>query len=75
MAITDELTDFERDLAAVLNKYSVDNDLNTPDFILADMVRSFLQGVQRMQTQRANWGQIPRVDGSLGEQAEARESS
>lgn len=30
--------DFRRELAALLNRYSIDNTMNTPDFILAEFV-------------------------------------
>tara|TARA_Y100000310_G_scaffold341247_1_gene439802 strand:+ start:1709 stop:1885 length:177 start_codon:yes stop_codon:yes gene_type:complete len=41
--------DLERDIAAVLNKHSVEGITNTPDFVLAkvavDALTSFQQGI------------------------------
>ena len=38
-----------KDLAAVLNKHSVDNDLNMHDFVLSDLLVSILAGMLNAQ--------------------------
>jgi hypothetical protein len=50
--INEELTD---ELASLLNRYSVDNDTNTPDFILAEMVAEFLQVYASSTVKRERW--------------------
>jgi hypothetical protein len=40
--IEDDLSDFKRELASVLNKYSRENLSNTPDYILAEYLNDCL---------------------------------
>ena len=44
-----------RDISAVLNMHSVDNQANTPDFILAEMVVKMLEAVSGMNETRDRW--------------------
>ena len=58
-------SDLERDLAAVLNKHSIDNDLGTPDFMLAALIISNLRALRDMQTrrrERSTGGVLSRLD-------------
>lgn len=45
----------ERELAALLNKYSAENESNTPDFILARYMMSCLDAFEVALNGRARW--------------------
>jgi hypothetical protein len=45
----------EGDLAALLNSYSLENESNTPDFILADYLIRCLDAYNTTVTARARW--------------------
>lgn len=49
------MTDLERDLAAVLNKYSVENSSGTPDFILAEYLTMCLNAWNVATVNRDGW--------------------
>lgn len=52
--------ELKRDIAAVLNKHSVDTDLATPDFLIAEYVVTNLQAYATLLYKRAAWfGKIP----------------
>jgi hypothetical protein len=46
--------EFERDLEALINKHSIENECNTPDFIIArfmtDAYYSFVKAVNRRES-------------------------
>jgi hypothetical protein len=44
-----------RDLAGVINKYSLENDNNTPDFILAEYLLGCLDNFTRASVNREEW--------------------
>lgn len=46
---------FEKELEHLLNKYSIDNDCNTPDFILAKYIVDSLEPLKQMINTRAEW--------------------
>lgn len=46
---------FERDIAALLNKWSVDAETDTPDFILAEMVFDCIQSYRNCQRALKRW--------------------
>ena len=48
-------SDFEQDLSALINKYSLENDSDTPDFLLASYLRSCLEVVNGFVRQRERW--------------------
>lgn len=50
-----EVQNFHRELATVLNKYGMDNKLNTPDFILADYIFESLQSLAVLQDKTDRW--------------------
>jgi hypothetical protein len=52
MALNEE---FEAELSALINKHSVDDALNTPDFILAESIVAELKVQRIIQQKRANW--------------------
>lgn len=49
------MDDFRRDLAAVLNRHSVENGSNTPDFILATYLTSCLDAFTAASRSRERW--------------------
>ncbi len=52
--------DFQRELAAVLNKYSAENGSNTPDFILARYLTNCLEAFNDAIGRRGDWyGRLP----------------
>jgi len=44
--------DFKRDLRALINRHSVDNELQTPDFLLAEYVADCLIAYQKATLNR-----------------------
>ena len=50
-----ELTEFERELTSLINKFSLENDSDTPDFLLAAYLRSCLEVVAGFIRQREKW--------------------
>lgn len=54
-------TDLEKELAMTLNRHSVENASNTPDFILAQYLIGCLAAWNRAVQQRETWyGRDPR---------------
>ncbi len=51
----DEKHPFTNELASLLNRHSIDNDLNTPDFIIADMVVKMLEAIRIANTRKQLW--------------------
>ncbi len=49
------MTDFERELSALLNKHCRDNDSNTPDFILAKYINDCLNAFVLAMDKRDSW--------------------
>jgi hypothetical protein len=45
----------KKELREVLNKYSVENESNTPDFILAEYLRDCLKAFEKASNSRENW--------------------
>ena len=48
-------SNFEKELSALINKYSQENLSNTPDFILAEYLSSCLKGFNKAIKDRQNW--------------------
>lgn len=46
---------FEKELEHLINKYSIDNQCNTPDFILAKYMVKSLEPLRKMIDTRAEW--------------------
>lgn len=52
---------FEKELEHVINRYSIENESNTPDFILAQYIRGCLSAFAMATQQRETWhGRDPR---------------
>lgn len=51
----EKIEELTRDIASALNKNSVDTDLATPDFILAEHVIECLQAYGKTLTNRKAW--------------------
>ena len=51
----------QRDLASVLNRYSVENESNTPDFVLARFLMDCLDAFTGAVHGRDVWGCAPSV--------------
>jgi hypothetical protein len=47
--------EFHRDLEQLINKHSMENDSNTPDFILADYLMDALDAFDRACNTRTHW--------------------
>ncbi len=47
--------DFKKDLEHLLNRHGVDNDLHTPDFMLAELIVSNLKTQQTLLRDREVW--------------------
>lgn len=47
--------ELKRDLASVLNRHNIDNQLNTPDFILADYIVRCLESFEEANKERNRW--------------------
>lgn len=50
-----DVSGFERELATLINRYSVEGDSNTPDFILASYLRRCLDLYGETIRQRVRW--------------------
>lgn len=46
---------FEQALSSVINKYSKENDSNTPDFILANYITACLDAFTKTSIAREKW--------------------
>lgn len=49
------MTQFQKDLLALLNRHSKENDSNTPDFILADYLIGCLKTFNESVRKRELW--------------------
>jgi len=47
--------DFEKELEQLINKHSMENGSNTPDFLLAEYLRSCLVAFNVAVTKREEW--------------------
>ena len=56
---------FEKELEALINKHSLENESNTPDYILAQYLINCLAAFTQATQQRENWyGRDPRPSNS-----------
>ena len=54
---------FQKDLATLINEYSKENDSDTPDFILARYLNAVLDNFNAAVMDREQWyGRIPHVE-------------
>ena len=57
---------FEKDLAALINEYSKENDSDTPDFILARYLNAVLDNYNAAVMDREQWyGRIKHVEDNI----------
>ena len=49
------LTQFEQEVRDLINKYSLENDSDSPDFLLAAYLRSCLEVISGFVRQRERW--------------------
>jgi len=49
---------FEKDLEVLINKHSMENESDTPDYILAEYMYSCLRAYQTAVKQRDKWFQV-----------------
>lgn len=47
--------DFHRELSSLLNRFSKENDSDTPDFILAEYLRGCLELYNKAVNQKKEW--------------------
>ena len=47
--------DFPRELASLLNRHCIENNSNTPDFLLAEYLIGCLESYQKITNQREKW--------------------
>lgn len=58
------LSEFEDQLAGLLNRYSLENGSNTPDFILAEYLKRSLENFNLTSRARERWfGKELRIGG------------
>ena len=56
-----DMDTFERELKILINRHSMENESNTPDFILAQYLRGCLEVFNAVVQQREKWyGRDPR---------------
>lgn len=56
----DDMFEFEKELKSLINKYSKENESNTPDFILVQYISGCLAVFNMVVQQRENWyGRYP----------------
>ena len=49
------MTEFEKELENLINKHSLENQSNTPDFILAKFLSSCLSAYNEAAQRKADW--------------------
>jgi hypothetical protein len=49
------MTEFEKELESLINRHSLENGSNTPDFILAEYLRDCLDAFDIAVTKRSDW--------------------
>jgi len=51
----DRWSEFGKELEHLINRYSIDNELETPDFILAENIVGYLGNLQKTNLKREKW--------------------
>ena len=52
---TEKLAEFQKELATLINRYSIENLLNTPDFIIAENMVNHLIATANIVSRRDKW--------------------
>lgn len=60
------MSEFERELTALLNRFSQENDSNTPDFILAAFIADSLLAWTTACRAREDWYGVHHAPGKVG---------
>lgn len=55
------MSDFEKELAALINRHSIENETDTPDFILARYINDCLNALGTLIDKRDNWSSVDNV--------------
>ncbi len=50
-----EMNEFEKELACLINKYSIENSCDIPDFLLARMISNYIQYVASITKEILDW--------------------
>ena len=50
-----EVTDFQKELEALINKHSIENRVDMPDFLLAEMICRFIDAVGEPVKRTLDW--------------------
>lgn len=58
------MTTFKTELQALINRHSVENASDTPDFILAGFIMDCLHGWETATRARDEWGRVPTTEGA-----------
>jgi len=45
----------KKEISSILNQYSIDNDLGIPDFMLADMIMSYIEDQSKFYHKLEKW--------------------
>ena len=48
-------TEFEKELTKLINMYSVENDIDIPDFILSEMICKFIESIGPSIKKTLDW--------------------
>lgn len=60
------MTDFEQELRNLINRYSIENASNTPDYILACFMAECLTAFNKAVHERARWyGRMDKPGGEV----------
>ena len=57
---------FQDELTSVLNRHCMDNETNTPDFLLAEQLTYILYGIKTFNTQNMAWHKWDSIQERLG---------
>jgi len=45
----------KKELANLINRHGIDTDLDTPDFLIADMILGFLSSIKECHAKHEQW--------------------
>lgn len=64
--MSEKLTEFTRELSGLLNRYSFDNEANTPDYILAEFMAGAMLNYCAAMSRTMEWHSWPSLSEKLG---------
>jgi hypothetical protein len=62
----ERLNEFSKELTSLLNRYSIDNLTNTPDFILSEAIQKYIYDVKSLNEKRDKWHGFQNLNDRLG---------